>query len=225
MAITQKTVEKSSFDQPKPIIDESEKQIIENKEKYTIRKNKKNELEAKLLKCPKGGKGKIGKINGDKYETICKEIIELTFANSFKEFQIIPQHKNLSSSKRRDFSLKNSPLDTHQNCVWNLLKSSYQAESIIFECKNIGSKIKKEHVTQLWYYLGSPIGKFGVILTRFKKLTKNAISALGRIEKDKYKIWVLDDTELLKILDCYVKNDNVTDYFSRLFTYNNQDSE
>jgi len=225
-----KSLEKPEVVEP-PEIDIQKKEIKLEKNLQEQRGKRANELLSRLSRrrCNAGGKGQKRKNkNAQKFEKICRDIVELTLEREFHNITIVPHPKPIKvkgyKSKIRDISLLNNPKDfKNQSNIWNLILRDYGSKIIVFDCKNYSTKITSREIYQLYEYLDrgeddGEIGRLGIILSRNGRYDASAATALKRIKHDGYKIWIFTDKDLKEMLDMYILKGSAEEVFSRKYT-------
>lgn len=179
------------------------------------RQKKADTLKAELKAIKPGmGKDKIGSKYWLLYENICREILETVFRQEFITLNINVQARapKITGIREiiRDILVSNNHRDG--GCKWKELKDKYECQEIVFECKNLKGLVKAQHIFQLFLYLTSGTGRFGIILSRNGKLEESANRAIEKLyqinknkkEKENYLILVFNDKDLEEMLDNYI---------------------
>ena len=183
-----------------------EKRVGDLKSGANILRGKK--LKERLLNCPIGHKG------WRKFEEITKDILEFLFKDSFNNFRLKEQCRNISGTDRRDFIL----LNTGNHEFWQNLKNFYNCSSIIIESKNIKTKVKNDELRQVSDYLEKEaIGKFGIIFSR-KGLSeggeKKQIEYLTNTSKK--LILVLSEEDIIDLIRKKANNESPEDLLQEI---------
>lgn len=169
-------------------------------------------------------KCKAGLKNFRDFESLVKEIFEITLKKSFVNHVVTYHSRTLKlkgfQQKIRDISFPINPKDLNPSCIWNRLKEDYSLKSLILECKNYyRSKITSEEIYQLFEYLDpKEHGKLALIVSRNgeKDLDESARSAIVRIVKDHYKFIIIGDKDLLCLIKSYALNGSPEIFFNGL---------
>jgi len=187
---------------------------------FKKREQEVNELLKQLKECKTGSKpAPDGERYCDKFEKIAESIVRLVFVNDYKTIQLKrhfqkPEFDGFDENIT-DLCLSNYPIS--QNSFWELvLVKKYNCNEIVFECKNVSAPIDAKHVYQLFGYLTTGTGRFGVILCRNKKkIHGSATRAIEKIQKLKpsHCVLVFDDGDLAKMLDVYKNGNSLENYF------------
>ena len=173
------------------------------------KKNKTQELIAKLKKC------KPGKKYWKEFEDVCKEILEYCFCPPLDA----PLYQEYTENRihRRDiiFLISHGLGD-----YWQFLISTY-GEGIIFDCKNYAKGIPENEIRITEKYLGSKkLTSFGIVISR-KGFSKGAIDAQKEIWKDHGNMIIsVTDEDLIKMLELKDSNGEpwkVIDYITKKF--------
>lgn len=180
-------------------------------------------LEKRLGECQRGNPGNTKEFP-NKFEEICFDMLKLGLKNEFTDCQIDKQVENRSEFGNiievTDIELQNN--GRVEGTFWYIMHSDYQSERIVFECKNLTGSVDDHHIFQLYMYLGTRVGKFGIILTRnncekynTKKggLTESAFKTLRRLHADAgFMIWIWGEAEILSYLS-HCKSNTVRQFF------------
>jgi len=191
-------------------------ELLKGKSSEELVKQREREQQVELLKkqlkaCNPGrGKDQNGKSYWSLYESICKSILETVLVQEFTTLVIDVQPRTPKMTGFniiiRDILIQNNCGDS--NSKWSELKSKYSCEEIVFECKNLTTPVKAQHIFQLFLYLTSKIGKFGIILSRNGQLQESAVRAIEKLSKEDYMILVFKDEDLKTMLDNYAIGQN-----------------
>jgi hypothetical protein len=153
------------------------------------------ELIERLTNCPLGTPG------WQEFEVICFDILSFCLRDEMESFNISRQGTTWDRHQRMDIIVKNRPFQNLETGYWNRLITAYNAESIVFECKNKESGIKKEEILQAKDYELPEFGKFRVILTR-KLPDPKGILAIRHwfIYEPKMRIVVFTEEDLIRLV-------------------------
>jgi len=186
-------------------------------------------------------KGITPSVDNLRYEEFCEKLISTTFKNDFSSKTSFGKDKNREfdygdgvGKSERDIHLPvvvNSKASNPQIEFWASIQKKPEdhiygrnSRRIVFECKNNKGELTDKYIYQIFRYLdpGDPVrdnfGKFGVILCRTSKLSRNAKEALIRIKKDRYTIVIIDDDAIIKKwIPEYVKSGFVANFFEEYF--------
>jgi len=163
-----------------------------------------------------------GRVDADKYELACFDIIEWTLGQELSGKPVHhPVSLKLDHFKRhyRDITIS-VPQVVMPSVQWESIKKEHMIFSIVFECKNYSeaTKITSSEIYQLYEYLTpDQYGRLGVILSRYgrKNLSTEANSAINRVAKDKYRILILGDEELAEMINDYINNGSCSGFFTK----------
>lgn len=205
------------------IVDISKIDLQQDVERQKSLESKVQGLTKRLEECQKGNPGNTKEFP-NKFEEICFDMLKLGLKDEFVDFQIDKQVNNRSEFGNiievTDLELQNN--GRVEGTFWHIMHSDYQSERIVFECKNLTGPVDDHHIFQLYMYLGTRVGKFGVILSRndcekynTKKdgLTESAFKALRRLHADSgFMIWIWGEAEILSYLD-HCKSNTVRQFF------------
>jgi len=230
---------KESLDRPPDIVLAEKEDIPKQKQGLELANESKEKREKKATKIkrrltsfmastPFNKNDKVNKHykeRSEEFESICEELINLTFEKELYNCKACTQEREISFNGRTlrtlDISILNLPRDTHPNLIWNYLKKEdeYNCQKIIFECKNYSqlTKIGVGEVYQLYGYLDPKnIGKFGVILNKFgfSNLSVKGKEAIKRVKKDDYLILVLGREEMGEWLNEWIENESCQRFFN-----------
>lgn len=104
--------------------------------------------------------GIAGGIPGaSEFEEFVGELVRLCFFRSLENLQ--PQVRDLDGSQIRDWIASNRA----ESGFWSTARSRYDANQVIFECKNKDS-LKASDLHQMTYYLNERKGRLGFLCFR-----------------------------------------------------------
>lgn len=187
------------YDTSLPITESSSDPFSPESQKEQLLIQEGTELIDRLRACPYGRPG------WQEFEDICYEILKFCLHDVMESFDIDKQGTTWDNHQRMDIIVKNRPYQDAVSGYWNGLKTNYQAESILFECKNYKKGIKKEEVLQAKDYNLPEFGRFRVILTR-KLPSKSGILAIHHwFNYDpRIRIVVFTEDDLIRLVQAKV---------------------
>jgi orotate phosphoribosyltransferase len=146
-----------------------------------------------------------------KYEDIVSRIFQYLFIPPLKP--PLSQKPTLDSHERRDLLLPN----TGEGFFYEHLRTRYQSEFIVIECKNFSGKIGKKEVGQLRLYARKKsIGRFGILVSR-KTPSKSALKErFNAFQDDDALILFIDDKILYELIDIKIKGKDPADFLDKM---------
>jgi hypothetical protein len=146
----------------------------------------------RLENCPSGTNGWL------EYESLCTEIFEFLFKDSFRKYIYRTQSYTHDNIFRRDLIINNNYIDS--TSIWAQVKSEFNSNLIVVDFKNYSNPLKQNEFYLPSKYLNLVIGKFGIIFSR--KGLGNSAKILQRrmFNRDKELILCLDDNDLQEMI-------------------------
>lgn len=207
---------------------------------------------------------KRGKNDAKDYERFCFDLVKATFTgNDFasepiKSTREFDYRDGLTKSETDvHIDIRLSERNNRNFEFWKELKKTpdnndllgYSSRKLLFECKNNDPKIKKDkdgntypagaltehYFYQVYRYLRKgKIGKFGILLCRENRLTKEANTAWSCLREDGFFVVVIDDDDIVGSkgdvgkngrkrkfdgwLRTYVEEGYVEDFFAKIYS-------
>ncbi|MEU0885537.1 hypothetical protein ABZ345_43730 [Lentzea sp. NPDC005914] len=131
-----------------------------------------DEVMTQLRGLPKGTEG------ASQFEDIVGDILRLCFYRSLNNIEA--RVRDVNGSVIRDWVCANRASDG----FWEMVRSSYKAKQVIWECKNY-EDLKSDDFHQLSYYMNDIIGKFIVVAYRGDAISPAYYSHIRRIAQDR----------------------------------------
>ncbi len=169
---------------------------------------------------------RAGNSNNKKYVNICQELLEKTLDGDMQKRAFFTTKEQNSaemkgSSKRPDLYIPNV-CNKENSFFGEIVKDKFNSDFITFECKNYSkeTKIDRSDISQIQNYL-SPVksklqtfGQFGIVFSRYG--TK-VIRDIYRLSVEGYCIIVLNDNDICKWIDTYIKEGSVESFFRKKY--------
>ena len=165
-----------------------------------IRQTNAATLKGLLTKC------KPGRSDWKFFEDICEELFCILFVPPL-DYPIV-QPRSAFNIIRRDLIFPNRSTSG----FWDReIRSGYEGDYVLLECKNFKDPIGKEEFDQALEYLGeSSVGKFGIIVTRKNVGEKIRQLQVMRWKDSKKMLIVLSDQHLHRMLDLFSNGQDPT---------------
>lgn len=152
-----------------------------------------------LKKCP------LGKEGWKQFENIIDRILKFVFKDSFRNFLLKAQSRNMNGTDIKDYIITNNGIHD----FWNTMKIIYKSNNIIIECKNYKDEIGIDELRQVSDYLSKDTyGQFGIIFSR------KGLNATGKEKQKDYlnlnpkkMILVLDEDDIIDLIRAKVQNE------------------
>lgn len=140
----------------------------------------------------------LGQDGWRRFEDIIEKVLNFVFKDSFRIFLLEAQSRNISGTDIKDYIIRNNGI----NGFWQDMKTTYNCNNIIVECKNYTNEIGIEELRQVSDYLSKDTyGQFAIVFSR-KGLNKN-----GREKQSDYlkfspkkMILVLDENDIIDLI-------------------------
>jgi len=170
-----------------------------------------NHLINQIKNCP------LGRDGWKQFEDIIEKVLNFVFKNSFRTFLLKPQSKNISGTDIKDYIIRNNGI----NGFWQDMKTTYNCNNIIVECKNYKSEIGIKELRQVSDYLSKDTyGQFAIIFSR-KGLDRNGKEKQSDYLKfsPKKMILVLDEDDIIDLIKKRSRNESPEEILEYM-TYN-----
>lgn len=201
-------------------------QTIEQDEDAIGREYRREILKPELAQLIDKQVCKPGRVDAEKYEDACLEIIKWTLGQELDGGD--PEH-HLSTFLLDGFSrkIRDITLPVPQTVLptkWESIKIEHELRSIVFECKNYveSNPLTNVEIYQLFEYINpDQHGTLGILLSRFgkKSIHKNVNSALNKIfnldQNPKYRIIILSDDDIIQMIEEYVEFGTCVHFLAR----------
>lgn len=129
-----------------------------------------------------------GRTDAYRFQDLCVELLEYLFCPPLE--RPIVESANIPRVNRRDIILPNYATDG----FWSFMRTSYQADFVVVDAKNLCRGVTKNDVLQLANYLaGHGTGLFGMLITR----TGSEFSA----EATRREQWVINQKLMIVLND------------------------
>jgi|GEM_PF-6183853 len=158
-----------------------------------------NSLINELKKCP------LGKEGWKQFENIIDKILKFVFKDSFRNFLLKAQSRNMNGTDIKDYIITNNGIHD----FWNTMKIIYKSNNIIIECKNYKDEIGIDELRQVSDYLSKDTyGQFGIIFSR------KGLNISGKEKQKDYlnlnpkkMILVLDEEDIIDLIRARVQKE------------------
>lgn len=177
----------------------------------TLFRNNQNRRRKEINYIEKLSNIKEGKENAKKYEELLEEIIKDIFSDELMLFQ--SQYRTEDGINIFDMicKIKNGVNDD----FFSIIEKFYKTKYILFEFKNYQTSIKQGQIcTTEKYLFEAALRKVAIIISRHgidengKKLAEGILRESGKL------IIVLNDTDLKRMIEFYIKGDKPTVVFT-----------
>jgi hypothetical protein len=151
-----------------------------------------------------------GAVDAEMYAQCVFEILRGCLAKQLSHPE--RESKTVNGTERRDIVFYNN--SSHK--FWQMVGEKYGCTNIVFECKNT-EKLEPDHINQLAEYLGRPLGRFGVIVSRLppeKNLQRKAVTVFNRNQK---VILFLSDDDLAEMAQLDAQGQDPTEVIERKY--------
>lgn len=162
-----------------------------------------NHLISQIKNCP------LGRDGWKQFEDIIEKVLNFVFKNSFRTFLLEGQSRNISGTDIKDYIIRNNG----EHGFWKDIKTVYNCNNIIVECKNYTNEIGVEELRQVSDYLSKDTyGQFSIVFSR-KGLDKNGKEKQSDYLKfsPKKMILVLDDNDIIDLIKKRSMNESPED--------------
>ena len=132
----------------------------------------------------------------------------------FEDYLLGPRHevRGSNGSVRADLVFRNKGL----GWFWDLVMHRYDAYHLVVECKNTDT-VSPDDVTQLASYLGKPLGRFGLLVSKQGAPSRFRKRARHFLWGDEKLILHLSVADLAQLEETRIRGDDVNELLSRRY--------
>lgn len=153
---------------------------------------------------------KPGRRAAGRYEALMEEVLPFLFEGHLTDFEF--QRRHHEGEEIWDAVAYNNSNDP----FWTSIRQQHEVSQALFELKNVRS-LRATHVSQLAGYLGDPLMRFGVIVTRNASTTGATREAHRTLKRHGDVILILGDDEILEMLRVKADGGDPTDCLRRVY--------